>query len=152
MRSDESGVAGFFEDLPVLAFVLCGVMLLVSSGIWASARIAEQREDELLKRLAERAADAIVETIAPAATDFELPTLQSIDRSNLSEYIQSVLQTVHFLVNLSTEGTASGWSMLISDSYGGEVSHTASASRLLNVRDGFGLIVVLEVRLIVWDD
>lgn len=152
MRSDESGVAGFFEDLPVLAFVLCGVMLLVSSGIWTSVHLAEQREDEQLKRLAERAIDAIVGTIAPAEMGFGLPTLQAIERSNLSEHVQGLLRAVHYLVNVSTRGATSGWSILLSDGRLGEVSHTASASALLNVRDDTGLIVILEVRLIVWDD
>ncbi len=127
-------------------------MLLVSTGVWTSAHLAEQRKDDQLIRLADRAVDAIVGMIAPSAKDSELPILSAIERANLSEQIQGLLGAVHYLVNLSTKGIASDWSILIGDDHRGAVSQTASASRLLNARDGLGLIVILEVRLIVWDD
>ena len=41
MRCDTSGVAGFFEDLPVLLLVLAGVSSVVLTGAWCS----EQRAD-----------------------------------------------------------------------------------------------------------
>jgi len=150
MRSDESGVAGFFEDLPVLAFVLCGVLLLVSSSLWVSAQLAGLRENERLEKLTDRAADMIVEVIGSSTTSYDVPTMQSIERSNLFEYLNDLLRSVHYALNISKRGGQSDWYVMVKDCFTCEVSQTAFASRLLNAIDGSGLVVVLEVRLIVW--
>ncbi|MDH3364791.1 MAG: hypothetical protein OEM29_02130 [Thermoplasmata archaeon] len=34
MRDDHLGIGGFFEDLPVLLFVLTGTLLLIGTNVW----------------------------------------------------------------------------------------------------------------------
>jgi hypothetical protein len=55
MRNDCRGIGGFFEDLPVLLFVLAGSMLLIGTNAWITvgkdtletSRMAEERAEDL---------------------------------------------------------------------------------------------------------
>ncbi len=55
MRKDHNGIGGFFEDLPVLLFVLLGSLLLVATNAWIAvgndasraARLADEEADDL---------------------------------------------------------------------------------------------------------
>ena len=152
MRSDESGVAGFFEDLPVLAFVLCGVMLLVSSGLWTSGGLATLREDEQLQELASRSVERIVQRIESLTTTFETPMLEWMAQSNMSQLVEELLGSIHFSVNISSPHAANGWHMGFRDDCSGGITDTASASRLFNAQDSTGIVLGIGVRLIGWKD
>lgn len=58
MRADVTGVGGFFEDLPVLFFVLLGTIAVISTSVF----VAEERAN--VRALAE--ADATAETLLDA--------------------------------------------------------------------------------------
>lgn len=151
MRTDESGVAGFFEDLPVLAFVLSGVMLLVSSGAWTSSQLAEQRADERLHELANRALASIIQEIGSLAPSDTPPMLQSIQQLDFLSLLRDSLGSVHFSVNLSALGQVQSWYKMANDENAGGVSNTASASCLLNAENESGSVLIVMVRVVVWE-
>ena len=102
--------------------------------------------------MAERAVERIVQKIESLAPGYETPMLESIDQSDLSHFVRDLLDSTHFSVNISSPGRTDGWCVGFNDNHSGEVSNTAFASSLLNAQDFTGLVVVLEVRLIVWKD
>lgn len=56
VRKDHNGIGGFFEDLPVLLFVLLGSLLLVATNAWITvgneasraARFADEEAEDLV--------------------------------------------------------------------------------------------------------
>jgi hypothetical protein len=60
MKADCDGVAGFFEDLPVLMFVLTGVFIVVAAGVWTSNTLEAQRTRNRLELLADGLLSEIV--------------------------------------------------------------------------------------------
>jgi len=150
MRTDESGVAGFLEDLPTLMFVLGGAALLVSSGLWTSTRLGEQDADRKLQELADRAADAIVNRLESISAGDSVPTFGSIEKAALPQFVSEVMDKAHFSLNISALHSNAYWWISFHSGSTGPITNTGFASRMINAQDGSGLILVCEVRLVVW--
>lgn len=65
MRTDTRGVAGFFEDLPVLLLVLAGVSSVALTGAWCTDQQADAARQEGLSA----AAEALVRAAVLVASD-----------------------------------------------------------------------------------
>jgi len=148
MKADEDAVGGFFEDLPVLIFVLAGVSVLVCSAVWAEGEIAQERSCTELEFAAEMLLEAACADLFPE--EGVLPTVDSLNGYNLSEGVLEAAGGRGCAVAVRECYPAN--ELLSSRSVGDAAipAEVASASRLMNAIDGQGLTVVVEVRVCVW--
>jgi hypothetical protein len=148
MKTDEDAVGGFFEDLPVLIFILAGVSVLVSSAVWAEQEIAQERSSAEL----EFASEMLLEAVCADLFQEEgvLPTVDSLKGYNLSEDVLEAAGDRGCAVAIRECYPACE---LLSSTSVGDASipvEVSSASRLMNAIDAQGLTVVVEVRVCVW--
>jgi hypothetical protein len=144
----KDGVAGFFEDLPVLLFVLMGVTVLVASAAWASRENADR---ELEKELDETARHVVRALLGSVLKQFgPTPRVSSLDGVDILSIVSDEARGYSFSVTVSSLCPASG---IVRAATAGEVStavRTGFASLPFNALDERGLVVILEVRTIVW--
>jgi hypothetical protein len=147
MREDIDGVGGFFEDLPVLAFVLAGVLSVAGTACWTAERLSE---GDAFERL-EACADLLVaEVVTELTQSGPTPSTESVRRANLSVPFGHM-----------AEGTAcvvSVWCihpsvelLLVASAAGGEPCGACSVRALMNALCEDGAVGVLEVRALVWE-
>ena len=84
MMWNDEGVGGFFEDLPVLAFILTGSLLIISTNVV----LAEQKDDmerlESLELSAERLAHLVLVALSEGfRDDVTLESMRALNRSSL---------------------------------------------------------------------
>lgn len=146
MRQDTSAVGGFFEDLPVLAFVLAGVLSVASTACWSAEELAGGDVLDDLSREAGRALKAAVGSLQPHPC---FPTLESVRVANLSGISQVLGDEYGWM--------ASVWSLhpevrqiLVSGQLGSDPMFARSAESLINAICDDGTIAILEVRVVVW--
>ena len=147
MRSDESGVGGFIEDIPVLVFVLGGVLTLVGTGAWAAAYHADCAKQDILRDLATDAIDRVLWTISlvPEGTrDIDAAAL-----TNISEAFSGVPEEMGWLLSIDLLHPCSEQVLVLSSGCLENPAHTASESRLLN-SECDGMCAMVRVTVIVW--
>ena len=150
MIRNSEGVAGFFEDLPVLIFVLVGVSVLVMSAAWVSRQNVERELEMGLDDEAFRVAEAVLESFR---SDWgAVPRITSIQAKNLSSINGVASGCDGYAVTVSQ--LYPGLSVLATDAAGnpGDSCRTGYGSILFNGVDDHGLIQILEVKVIVWQN
>ncbi len=147
MRGDVDAVGGFFEDLPVLAFVLAGVMSVAGTASWASGIMSESDRDEALERSASLLACSVVIELQDAG---DVPTAEAVMRANLSEVLDSLPDGLGCLVSVWCVHPEDGLLLTVSRGAGEHVL-ACSAKVLMNAICGGGAVGILEVRVLVWD-
>lgn len=150
MRSDRSAVAGFFEDLPVLLFVLSGVVALVLTSVFVSERMAVMRFQERMDVIARDIVDSVATEILLSCGAGVMPAVSSIKAHDFAEvavrscggrsYAVSVL-----LIHPSYESMVD-----LSSDMRDQPRSTGFASTLLNALDECALNAIVEVRAVVW--
>ena len=149
MRADDRGVAGFFEDLPVLAFLLAGVFALVSSSAMVSeTRLRERAETDLEQRTNDFA-DLLVVMLKDSYPDHGIPDIGSISAVNVSEAASVALGDVQYMVAFVLVHPSIEWLRTESSEDGAAPDKACSASRLLNLLLPDGGTGILEVRCVV---
>lgn len=148
MRIDDSGVGGFFEDLPVMLFVLAGVSSMIMTGVFAGEEISRAREKEELSFIAVHMADGLVSHCWPA--EERLPTLVHIRQLDIVDICRSLASGRHFAAVMIMHHP--GYELLCqgSDSVREPACDAGSATRLLNALDENGVIAIVEARVVVW--
>lgn len=150
MKADDSGVAGFFEDLPVLMFVLVGVATLVLCGTWVSRSLNAIHDQEELDSLAENLVNSVMSRLLRPETPGLMPSVSSVQSVNVSDIASRVVGERHFVVAIIARYPAYAWLNIGSDNDTALPDATGYSSRLLNALDGSGRTTVIEVRAIVW--
>ncbi len=146
MKADESAVGGFFEDLPVLAFVLAGVALLMSTGVYVSQRLDEARSEEEADALAESLLLEVLGKLRNQESSGVMPTVASVVGADLAVSLNRVTGCT---VSVVMRHPNVEW--LRVESFGVfEQSRTGYASALMNAIDDDGIVVILEVRVVAW--
>ena len=150
-RIDDSAVAGFFEDIPVLLFVLAGVVSLVFSALLGAAQREERRLQSELDQLADSIADRVVGKLHHGDVLGDTPTMATVMRTDLAA-IASRLSLGHGC-DICFVRVHPGFSWLSGTNHSCEDPPVATgyASRLFNGLDDKGLIGILEVRVLVWE-
>ncbi|MGD9962435.1 MAG: hypothetical protein AB7S97_00825 [Thermoplasmata archaeon] len=140
-------VGGFFEDLPVLAFVLAGVLSVAGTASWASGMLSEDEWCEELERSASQLVAAVVAELR--GVDI-LPTVEAVRQADVSSLMRALPEGTHGLVSV--------WSvhpvterLLMVGSCEGEPLLARSESMLMNAVFDGGAVGILEVRVLVWD-
>jgi hypothetical protein len=150
MKADDAGVAGFFEDLPVLMFVLVGVATLVLCGTWVTRNLNAVQAQEELDSLAEDLMNSVMSRLLRPETPGLMPSLSSAQNVDLSDIASRVVGEKHYLIAIIARYPSYTWLNTGSDNDTGLPNTTGYCSRLLNVFDGYGRTIMLEVRAIVW--
>jgi len=150
MKADDAGVAGFFEDLPVLMFVLVGVAMLVLCGTWVSRSLDTIHYQEELDSLAQDLVSSVVSRLLRPETPGLIPSVSSAESTNISDIARGVVGERHFAIAIIMRYPTYEWLNIGSDNDSAPPSATGYGSRLLNALDGSGRTTVIEVRAIVW--
>ncbi len=150
MNTDDAGVAGFFEDLPVLMFVLMGVATLVLSGTWVSQNLETIRIQEELDSFAEDLVDSVLSRILRHETPDLMPSMSWVQNISLSDLVSEIVGERHYLIAIVSRYPSFAWLKTESNGDPVRLHATGYCSELLNVLDGSGRTAMLEVRAIVW--
>ncbi len=148
--NDRAGVAGFFEDLPVLMFVLVGVSVLVLSAAWVARENAERQAEESLDEAARRIAGNLIASFLTEPGS--MPRVSSLEGRNLSEAVTRIMPAAVSGFSVAVSQLYPGPVAINAQMYGDEAegSRTGFARAVFNGVDDHGLVLVLEVRIIVW--
>lgn len=150
MRSDRSGAAGFFEDLPVLMFVLSGVVALVLTSVFVSERMSADRLDEQLDAVANRIVDSVASEMLFSCGPDVLPTVASICAFDYTDLVSQLSDGRGFALSVFSLHPSFVCMLNFSSNQSSAPRSTGYASELLNALGDNGLNMVLEVRVIVW--
>ena len=150
MRNDEA-VGGFFEDLPVLAFILTGFLLIASTNVAVTDQRNELERSERLELAARRLAGFVLAAISEGCGEDN--QLGSVSSLNLSA-----------LLPASVLPQGSGWAIsialihpwhesLVKSSNGspGPLAEAGWHCLLFNVRYGQYGVGVAEVVVVVFE-
>ncbi|MGQ9588037.1 MAG: hypothetical protein ACUVT7_06635 [Thermoplasmata archaeon] len=149
MKSDESGVGGFFEDLPVLAFVLAGTAILLMSTTWSCEHLASQHAYDELRKRAVSFVERICAELRGSRENEIVPSLSSIEKLNYSRLAGEELNGRQYALAILQLYPLVRW---VVEHSGPEPSRSevAAATALLNALNEEGVTVIIEVRAIVW--
>lgn len=147
MRGDTEAVGGFFEDLPVLAFVLAGVLSVAGTASWTSVMLAD---DERCEALELAASQLLVRVVSEIRGGDVLPTTEAVKRANLSSPMSELPDGVVSLVSVWCVHPVNECLLTVSRC-DGEPTIACSESVFINALCDGGMIGILEVRVLVWD-
>ena len=147
MRRDERAVGGFIEDVPVLVFVLAGVLTLVGTGAWAVEQKADAERDEALRTLASDTMDRVLWTISDGSGG--ALGVDSLAAGNVSWLFTDIPEGIGWLLSVEVLHPQAEQLVLLRSHAVGTPIETASESRLLNA-ECESLCVMVRVTVVVW--
>jgi hypothetical protein len=150
MNASCSGVAGFFEDLPVLIFVLSGVVAMVLTGVFVSERLAAARMDQQLDEVATRIVDSVVAELLFSSGPDTPPTTAFICAFNYSDMACQFSEGRAFSLSVFSLHPSFCQMVNVCSTRGDTPRSSGYASEMLNALSDDGLCMVLEVRAVVW--
>jgi hypothetical protein len=150
MMADCDGVAGFFEDLPVLMFVLTGVFIVVAAGVWTSHSLAAQRMRDRLDALAEGLVNEIVLEIEEPLGGESFPSVIALSQLNLSNLAWGAISPHRCSIAIIERYPEVRWLVQWSNETCDSSLQAVGAAKLLNAFDEHLTVVVVEVKVIVW--
>jgi len=145
MKNDTDAVGGFFEDLPVLVFVLAGVMSVAGTACWTGDLLSEDDSERLARdasRLVTTAVDALV-------GQGGLVSVEAVRSANLSGPLSSVIDAPRYIVSVWCVHPQLEPLLVVGESEG-DPATACSESMYMNALCEDGVIGILEVRALVW--
>lgn len=149
VKRDTSGVAGFFEDLPVLMFVLAGTFMIVASAVCASESVMSGEKSEELEYLVNRSADLVASEVLGEHSGIAV-TVGSVCSTRLSQIVKDFLETRNFCMSIVIVHPEFKLLCQVPGPSDGLPKHACSASRLINALTDEGYVAILVVRLLAW--
>jgi len=151
MRISEEGVAGFFEDLPVLMIILGAVSILVTTGARISEEIMSSEAEKRLTIMAGDIIDRIRSEIAGLGEIGTTPLLSSLARLNLTQYgCDSTLGRYSFRIVIAVLHPEVGQIVASAGQDLPGSTRAAVSCAILNAIDELGRSIILEARAVVW--
>ena len=147
MRRDERGVGGFIEDVPVLVFVLAGVLTLVGTGAWAAEQKAGAARDDALRSLASDTMDRVLWALSDGVD--ETMVVGVLAGWNASWAFTEVPEGIGWLLSVDMLHPNPGQLILLCSDAVGTPADTASDSRLVNAECD-GMCALVRVTVVVW--
>ena len=148
MRGDRRGVGGFLEDIPVLVFVLAGVVTLIGASVWAAGMRSDLVREVELESLAEDLVDQALWGLSCGVDGYV-----SVDRMaqlDLSELSGRVPDGAGWLVSVNV---IHPWEEQLLLAKGGDSEHVAYVGcgcRFINASYGTDGGAVVKVTAVVW--
>lgn len=151
MLRDEDAVGGFFEDLPVLALVLLGVFLLISTSVLVSKELSERRELDRLESVAEDIANAIRGhlTSGDGATG-KMPTVPAMRQVNLPSLADPVASCVGYCASVVLLHPRTEWLSSATTGDTPDARRVVCAGGFLNALLEDGSVAIVEVKVLAW--
>jgi len=146
---DQSGVGGFFEDLPVLMFVLAGTVTVIVSATFSVEVLASQEADKALERLATRCVDLIVAEIMDGHGGVAV-IAGALCATKIDRALQDFLGDGEFFASIVMIHPESKRLCTIREAPTEIAGRASSASRMINVLVENGLTGIVVVRALVW--
>ncbi|GEM_PF-2173050 len=147
MRGNQDAVGGFFEDLPVLAFVLAGVMSVAGTACWTSGQLSETDDSDALGQSAAR---LVADVVVDLRGDGALPSVEAVRSANLSLRLAGLPEGLACLISV--------WcihpdleSLLVVGEADSDLEVARSERALMNASCEGGVVGILEVRVLVWE-
>lgn len=150
MALSDEAVGGFFEDLPVLMFVLFGVFLLVSTSLFASGQIAEERRHGWIEGVADDLMAAIMSRVNAADAVGSTVTMASMREMDLGRIASAAVPDVRYCVSLVALHPHTEWLCSAISGDPSSATSTGIARSLFNALCDDGMIGVVEVTVLVW--
>lgn len=149
MRRCREGVAGFFEDLPVLAIILVGVSVLVASGVNLARHELAERSETHLDFMSEKLLDSILSEIASISPGLP-PFASALASMNLTVCASSLPSWLCYCVSVVQLHPEPTW--VLTAGYPTSLCQTSTgySSTIINASLENGLVGVFEVKVIVW--
>jgi hypothetical protein len=149
VKPDERGVAGFFEDLPVLMFVLAGTFTIVVSAWNASQVVISREEDKALELLTDRCAELLLSELV-GEHPWTVVTVASVCSTRLTQIVAEFLEGREFCMSIVMVHPELKWILQAPGRSGEAPERACSASRLINALTDGGYTAILAVRIVVW--
>lgn len=151
MKADDRGVAGFFEDLPVLMFILAGVASLVLAGAISSRTAGEARRQTELDEAACSLAERLVSEICGGPdSGGRAPSLASIAGTNLQALAIQIEPGCTCSISLACLHPEYEW-LYGSTGTPDEPGSCGYADLFFDAIGESGLVMVLELKVLVWE-
>jgi len=150
MRKDDHAVAGFFEDLAVMVFILAGVSLLISSYASSSLVAQAQAEQERLDYLAEDFVTRVVSLAMEAGEGPAGPSVSVLRGLDLPTVAQRSLAGRCVAASISVLHPYPQVVISFSSEEPYDPLVTGYSEELMNAVDEAGMVVIVEVRCVVW--
>lgn len=150
MSWDDGAVGGFFEDLTVLLFVLVGVAVIVSAGVWTAQDSVEARADEQLSFLAHELLIGVLSEISHPETPGYLPTLDRIRSLDLLGIVDGFNSDCQFCISVAEHHPERAWLCSATRGWPEAAADTGSVSGFVNALDSTGMTALVEVMVLVW--
>lgn len=150
MSWDDSAVGGFFEDLTVLLFVMVGVAVIVSAGVWTAHDALESRAENELDLLAEELLTGLLREISRPESLGYAPTLDHVKGLDLLAIATGIDPDYRFCIGAAERHPEHAWLCSATRGLPEGAVDTGFASGFVNAMDPTGMIVVVEVMVLVW--
>jgi len=150
VNADDHAVAGFFEDLPVLMFVLAGVASLLLSGSWVAGCEQHHRASEELRDIAEDFGGRLLDAVGASDPTSPAPMMASVEDLDVSAVSGALGRTVRASVSIVELYPDVVWVLTWRSEDQGEISSTGSFGALFHARGSDGNTAVMELRVVVW--
>jgi hypothetical protein len=150
MSWDDAAVGGFFEDLTVLLFVMVGVAVIVSAGVWTAHDAMDARADKELDLLAEELLTGVLREISrPEALGYA-PTLDHIKGLDMLAVAAGIDSDCQFCISATEHHPEHAWLCSATRGWPEGAVRTAFASGFVNALCPTGMVAVVEVMVLVW--
>lgn len=148
MRDDKQGVGGFLEDIPVLVFVLAGVVTLIGASVWAAGMRSDLVREVELESLAGDLVDRALWDLSDGVDGHvSVDRMAQLDLSQLSGRVPA---GTGWLVSVNV---IHPWTEQLLLAQGGSQHHVAYVGcgcELINAPYGTDGSAVVKVTAIVW--
>jgi len=150
MLRGEDAVGGFFEDLPVLALVLLGVFLLVSTSTLVYQESSGRREYDRLESVTQDIAKAIIGHLSRGDESSHLSTVSAMREINLEALADSVADCAGYCASVVLLHPRTEWLSSAATGDLHDARQVAYAAGFLNAILDDGSVAVVEVRVLAW--
>lgn len=148
MRDDRRGVGGFLEDVPVLVFVLAGVVALIGTSVWAAGVRSDLVREAELESLADELVDQTLWDLFDGVDS--CVSVDRVERLDLSHLSGRVPDGTGWLVSVNV---VHPWVEQLVFAQGGhqeEVAYVCCGWKFINAPYGADGSAVVKVTALVW--
>ncbi len=148
MRNDRRGVGGFLEDIPVLVFVLAGVVALIGASVWTAGVRSDLAREVELESLADELVDLALWNLSDGLGGFV--SVDRMERLDLSQLSGRVPGGTGWLISVDV---IHPWAkQLVLAQWGGldDVVYVGCGWKLVNAPYGTDGSAVVKVTAVVW--
>ncbi len=146
----DDAVGGFFEDLPVLAFVLLGVFALVSAGVVASDRMSEHRRADWLESVADDILKGVLMRLTSADAVGYTLTVAGMREMSLEALADGAAGDASYCVGIVVLHPRIEWLCSATKGDLRTATHAGYAESLFNATSDDGSTAIVKVTVLAW--